>query len=55
MALIGTFEQKGNSVLKSSKPLIDAFNGETYSMAEKQIYAPNKEFNIFMPQSITNE
>lgn len=44
MALTGRFEQEGNTILKSSEPLINAFNGHTCEMADKQIYASSEEF-----------
>lgn len=48
LALTGKFEQEVNSVLKASDPLIHAFNGHTYEMAERQIYAADKDFYVLM-------
>lgn len=45
-ALTGSFEKEENSVLRASDRLIHAFNGHTYEMAEKQIYAADKDFYI---------
>lgn len=44
LAISGKFEQKENSILKATQPLISAFNGHTYEMADRQIYAPNEDF-----------